>query len=741
VFWVDENGNFIDVNDAACRNLGYKREELLKMGVLDIDPNFPREAWSTHWKEMLRCGTLVVDSIHQTKSGRPFPVEVIVHNQQFGDTRYNCVIARDITARKQMEDALRESERRHRKLAANIPGAVYQFRMGPDGTFTVPYMSAGGAEVFERPLADLMSDARLFDDIHPEDRAAFLQSIDHAAQTMQRWSHEFRTITPTGKAKWLRGSANPRRLPDGSLLWDGVLLDVTGRKRAEEGLRESEQRFRTIVNALPQFIAYNDADLIYRFVNQTYQEKFDVEPEEVLGKSLPEVIGEEAFEEARPHVERALQGEQVRYHECFDYAIGGTRDIDGILVPDIAADGEVRGYYAVLTDITPYMEMQEELRQSTERLHIQHDIDTAILRAQSSEEIAVAALERLHHLILCRHVSIAEIDYTQHRSWDMIILVDGDVQDHPSAWHPMSDVGPQLLEDIQQGHTFLVDDIAALEAPSPLEQKLANVGIQSYVSVPLMAQEAPVGTLNLGSESPDFFQSSHIQILEESAASLAVALRQARLLEQTRRDAETKALLLREVNHRVKNNLNAIIGLLYIERRHAPPEALPAYRPIMENLTRRITGLSEVHQMLSGGEWEPLNLGQLAERIIQVTVRGARDNVDVAFDVSPTPVYVQPAQAQHLALILSELTTNTLKHAVAGRGAVHITVRITQQDGVITLTYRNDGPGYAEEVLSLKRHSAGLDIVKRSVRKNLRGELTLRNEGGAVTEIRFKKEE
>jgi two-component sensor histidine kinase len=162
---------------------------------------------------------------------------------------------------------------------------------------------------------------------------------------------------------------------------------------------------------------------------------------------------------------------------------------------------------------------------------------------------------------------------------------------------------------------------------------------------------------------------------------------------------------------------------------------------IMDDLTQRITGLSEVHQMLSGGEWAPLNLGELAERIIQVTVRGAQDDVDVTLDVSPASVYVQAAQAQHLALILSELTTNTLKYGANGRDVVHIAVRITQQDGIVTLTYRNDGPGYPEDVLSLERHSAGLDIIKRSVRKNLRGELTLRNEDGAVTEIRFKSEE
>jgi two-component sensor histidine kinase len=286
-----------------------------------------------------------------------------------------------------------------------------------------------------------------------------------------------------------------------------------------------------------------------------------------------------------------------------------------------------------------------------------------------------------------------------------------------------------------------MDDISARETLSPLEAALSHARIRSYVSVPLMVQDTPIGTLNAGSEEPGFFQPDHIEMMEEIGASLAVALQQARLLEQTRQDAKTKELLLREVNHRVKNNLDAIIGLLYVERRHAPPEAQPVYRPIMERLTQRITGLAQVHEMLSQAEWAPLNLGELTEQIIHTTVRGTCDHTAVHCEVAPTPVRVSPAQAQHLALIISELTTNTLKYAGNDRDTIRINVRITQTGDTITLTYRNDGPPYPEDVLSLKWHSAGMDIITNFVRKNLRGDLTLSNEGGAVTEIRFQREE
>ena len=126
-------------------------------------------------------------------------------------------------------------------------------------------------------------------------------------------------------------------------------------------ISESETRLRAIVDHLPQFVSYVDKDLVYRFVNRRYQEAFGLSEAEVVGKRLPEIIGEDAFAGARHHVERVLQGEQVRYHERFDYRFGGTREIDGILVPDAEDNGDVRGYFAVLTDITPYIKTQNRL--------------------------------------------------------------------------------------------------------------------------------------------------------------------------------------------------------------------------------------------------------------------------------------------------------------------------------------------------------------------------------------------
>jgi PAS domain S-box-containing protein len=159
-----------------------------------------------------------------------------------------------------------------------------------------------------------------------------------------------------------------------------VVRDVTERVRAEKDLRESEERFRSIVDVLPQYVAYTDKDLVYRFVNKTYERAFGAAAEDMVGRTLPDVIGDEAFEAARGNVQRALAGEYVHYQTDLTYPGGVRRSIDGHLVPDFSPDGGVQGYYAVLTDVSHLKEVEKKLRESRELFR----------KAFDNEHVAVA---------------------------------------------------------------------------------------------------------------------------------------------------------------------------------------------------------------------------------------------------------------------------------------------------------------------------------------------------------------
>lgn len=112
LFWMTPDARIVDVNAAACRALGYTREELLQLKVPDIDALFDAQAWQQHFPELQKNGTLMFESEHRTKGGRVFPVEIVANYVNLGQEEYNCAFVRDITERKRAEMEKLEMEAR-----------------------------------------------------------------------------------------------------------------------------------------------------------------------------------------------------------------------------------------------------------------------------------------------------------------------------------------------------------------------------------------------------------------------------------------------------------------------------------------------------------------------------------------------------------------------------------------------------------------------------------------------------
>ncbi len=109
-FWLEKDARFFYVNDAACKSLGYTREELLSLTVHDIDPLFPKEIWEDHWKNTKANRVIKTESVHRTKDGKEFPIELLINYLEFDGKEYNCAFARDITQRKHYEGSLKSAK-------------------------------------------------------------------------------------------------------------------------------------------------------------------------------------------------------------------------------------------------------------------------------------------------------------------------------------------------------------------------------------------------------------------------------------------------------------------------------------------------------------------------------------------------------------------------------------------------------------------------------------------------------
>lgn len=208
------------------------------------------------------------------RDGTTFPFEMTVSEVRSDGQLSLIVIGRDITRRKATELMLEETERRLRSIASNLPGVVFQRVLDPDGTFAYPYVSEGIEEILGCEAADIVFDSSiLFDAMLDADRERLLHDLSMSAETLDAVDEDVRVVGADGRTHWLSGQSRPRRRGD-TIVWDGLILDVTDeveeRLRAEQAVRDSEERFRMAFDASLQGVVVVDSDGTIRQVNPAF---------------------------------------------------------------------------------------------------------------------------------------------------------------------------------------------------------------------------------------------------------------------------------------------------------------------------------------------------------------------------------------------------------------------------------------------------------------------------------------
>jgi PAS domain S-box-containing protein len=168
-------------------------------------------------------------------------------------------------------------------------------------------------------------------------------------------------ITKAGRRLPIDDSAAPIRDDRGELV--GVVLvfrDISERRQAEEAMRIALQHLEAVANTMASAVTLCSSDLRYLWVSPAYAQWLRKEPEEIAGRKIVDVIGNEGYEAIRPHIEQVLSGKTEEYEELVNYHGLGSRWIHAVYVPTKDSADSVNGWVAVVTDITARKQMENQ---------------------------------------------------------------------------------------------------------------------------------------------------------------------------------------------------------------------------------------------------------------------------------------------------------------------------------------------------------------------------------------------
>ncbi len=160
-------------------------------------------------------------------------------------------VFQDISERKAIEREKRETQEQLQQITDAIPGMIYQFVFHKDGSFSIPYANDRTSNLLGFSKSKMKSPDFLFSRIHPDDYESTMRSILKAKQDKAVWSKELRALNKRGKVVWLKGQSYGNLDKYGNVIHNGVLLNITKQKEAEEKLQKSQQQYQNIAENLP----------------------------------------------------------------------------------------------------------------------------------------------------------------------------------------------------------------------------------------------------------------------------------------------------------------------------------------------------------------------------------------------------------------------------------------------------------------------------------------------------------
>lgn len=655
VFMCDPGtGRFLDVNASTCRHLGYRREELLRLRVSDIEdrPQDP-SSWSDIVAELRHTGSRTFTGWHRRKNGTIFPVEVNAGFVPLGRSDFVVAVARDISDRERPEEQLRQSEERFRTLIQYSSDIITI--LNPDAT--IRYESPAFYRLFGYREEDVLG-KNGFDFVHPDDlqrtMAIFRERL-HTPGLAEPVIFRFRKAD---------GGYLTLEVVGNNLLHDptvqGVVVncrEVTGRIRAEEALRASEAKLRTLADHAPVSIFMSDPTGHCLYVNQRWCDMTGYAATEAYGRGWLRTLPPDEpdpFGSPRRREQPAIAHSPER-ESRFLTKTGTIRWAEESIVPLRNAQHEITGFISTSTDITERHRAAEELRQS--HAFIRHIIDT--------DPNLIFARDREGRFTL---VNRAAADFYGTTVDNLLGKTDADFNGNAEEVAALREQDLDVMDTLTE--RFISEEI--------LTDAAGNRRWLQTVKRPLLDEHGRASQV-LGASTDITARKKVEEALRQREQDLQAALAERERISEELHDGilqslyavglglETCKSLMKRNSKRAAQTLERAVGQL---------------NAVMREVRNFIAGLES--ELLQGG-----GLSSALRTVVESLANPQGLAFRVVIDEEATR-HISREQSLHVLNVVREAVSNSLRHAKASRG----TVSLRRLKRVIRVTIRDNGIGF-----------------------------------------------